>query len=71
MYEAFEDRLAVNEPVLSKVLDCRREIAKLLGYQTWADYATEIKMVKTAKGVEQVRPWFLIPAFQCVPNICA
>ena len=54
MYEAFEDRLAINEPVLSKVLDCRREIAELLGYQTWADYATEIKMVKTAKGVEQV-----------------
>ncbi|KAJ8501920.1 hypothetical protein ONZ51_g322 [Trametes cubensis] len=53
MYEAFEDRLAVNEPVLSKVLDCRREIAELLGYRTWADYATEIKMVKTAKGVKQ------------------
>ncbi|KAH9891674.1 Metalloprotease [Cubamyces lactineus] len=53
MYEAFEDRLAVNVPVLSAVLDRRREIAKLLGYQTWADYATEIKMVKTAKGVEQ------------------
>ncbi|KAI8969619.1 Metalloprotease [Trametes punicea] len=53
IYEAFENRLAVNVPVLSKVLDLRRRIAKLLGYQTWADYATEVKMVKTAKGVEQ------------------
>ena len=66
MYEAFEDRLAVNVPVLSAVLDRRREIAKLLGYQTWADYATEIKMVKTAKGVEQVQPACLVHIFHCV-----
>ncbi|CDO71484.1 hypothetical protein BN946_scf184909.g78 [Trametes cinnabarina] len=52
LYEAFEYRLAVNVPVIDKVLDLRRQIAKLLGYKTWADYATEVKMVKTAQGVE-------------------
>ena len=50
-YEAYESRLAVNVPVFSKMLDVRRRIAELLGYNTWADYATEDKMVKSAKGV--------------------
>ncbi|OSD07237.1 Metalloprotease [Trametes coccinea BRFM310] len=52
LYEAFENRVAVNVPVLDKVLDLRRQIATLLGYETWADYATEVKLVKTAQGVE-------------------
>lgn len=33
------------------MLVLRRNIAALLGYDTWADYATEVKMVKNAKGV--------------------
>ncbi|KAF8650117.1 hypothetical protein AX16_005354 [Volvariella volvacea WC 439] len=49
--EGHEGRLAVNVPLLSKALDLRRRIAKLLGYKTWADYITEIKMVKNAQGV--------------------
>ena len=40
---------------MSKFLDLRRQIAKLLGYPTWADYITEVKMVKNAKGVKEVR----------------
>lgn len=48
---AFESRLAVNVPVLDAVLATRRKIAKLLQYETWADYSTEVKMVKNAKNV--------------------
>ncbi|KAI0822328.1 metallopeptidase MepB [Trametes gibbosa] len=50
-YEGFEGRLAVNEPILKKILGLRREIADLLGYASWADYVTEVKMVKSAEGV--------------------
>ncbi|PFH53956.1 hypothetical protein AMATHDRAFT_38385 [Amanita thiersii Skay4041] len=50
-YEGFESRLEVNVPLLDKALELRRKIAKLLKYDTWADYITEIKMVKSAKGV--------------------
>ena len=39
---------------MAKFLDLRRQIAKLLEYPTWADYVTEVKMVKNAKGVEEV-----------------
>jgi thimet oligopeptidase len=43
------DNLAreVNIPLLQKVLALRDTIAKKLGYQTYADYATETKMVKS------------------------
>ena len=42
------DNLARNEnlPLLEKILPLRDDIAKKLGYKTWADYQTEIKMVK-------------------------
>jgi len=47
-----EGRLAINTPILAKALDIRRQIAKLLGYPTYADYITEIKMIKNARGVQ-------------------
>ena len=50
-YEANERRLEVNVPVFSKMLTLRRKIASLLGYDSWADYATEVRMVKSAQGV--------------------
>ena len=40
---------------MEKFLGLRRKIAKLLGYPTWADYITEVKMAKSAKGVKEVR----------------
>ncbi|KZV96756.1 zincin [Exidia glandulosa HHB12029] len=48
---ARESRLAVNAPVLDSVLAVRRKIAKLLSYDTWADYSTEVKMSKNSKVV--------------------
>ncbi|KAG5642147.1 hypothetical protein DXG03_003551 [Asterophora parasitica] len=56
--EGHETRLEINVPILSKALDLRRQIAKLLGYNTWyehvalADYVTEEKMIKSGKGVD-------------------
>ena len=37
-----------NVPLLEKILPLRDDIARKLGYQTWADYQTEVKMVKNA-----------------------
>ena len=54
MFEQSDSRLSINEPLLSKAVDLRRKIAGLLGYETWADYVTEVKMVKSAKGVKEV-----------------
>jgi len=51
-FEAYESRLSINVPVLDKVLELRRKIADLLGYPTWADYVTEVKMAKNAKTVK-------------------
>jgi len=44
------DNLArdVNIPLLEKILVLRDSIAKKLRYKTWADYITEVKMVKNA-----------------------
>ncbi|KAJ7601172.1 hypothetical protein C8J56DRAFT_912335 [Mycena floridula] len=52
-HEGHESRLAQNVPLLSKALDLRRQIAKLLEYETWADYVTEPKMIKNAAGVSK------------------
>ncbi len=42
------DNLARKEniPLLEKILPLRDDTAKKLGYKTWADYQTEVKMVK-------------------------
>src|SRR5207302_4286965 len=39
---------AENIPLLEKVLPLRDDIAHKLGYNTWADYETEVKMVNNA-----------------------
>jgi thimet oligopeptidase len=38
-----------NTPLLERILPLRDDVAKRLGYKTWADYRTEVKMVKNAK----------------------
>ncbi len=40
---------AENIPLLEKILPLRDDIAKKLGYKNWADYSTEVKMVKNAQ----------------------
>ncbi|KAE9386902.1 zincin [Gymnopus androsaceus JB14] len=60
-FEGYESRLEVNVPLLSKALGIRRQLASLLGYKTWADYITEVKMIKNGKGFlddleEKLRP---------------
>jgi Zn-dependent oligopeptidase len=37
-----------NMPLLAEATELRREIAELLGYETWADYAMEVKMADPA-----------------------
>lgn len=51
-YDAHESRLAINVPLLERALDLRRRIASILGYKTWADYVTEVKMVKTGDAAQ-------------------
>lgn len=55
-YESFEARLELNAPLLDRALELRRNIATQLGYKTWADYVTEVKMVKSGDNVEKARP---------------
>jgi thimet oligopeptidase len=48
----FDSRAAdKNLSILDRVLALRNEKAKLLGYETWADYAIEPRMAKTAHTV--------------------
>ncbi|EGN98007.1 hypothetical protein SERLA73DRAFT_109304 [Serpula lacrymans var. lacrymans S7.3] len=52
-HEVFEARLEINVPLLERALELRRRIAAIMQYPTWADYITEVKMVKSAKGAEE------------------
>ncbi|MBX3183130.1 MAG: Zn-dependent oligopeptidase [Polyangiaceae bacterium] len=48
----FDSRAAKeNVPILEKVLTLREQKAKLLGYDTWADYSVEPRMAKSAARV--------------------
>jgi thimet oligopeptidase len=42
-----------NVPLLNQMLTLRNKIALRLGYKSWADYQTEIKMAKNAVGAEK------------------
>jgi thimet oligopeptidase len=42
---------ADNIPLLQKILPMRDDVAKKLGYKTWADYEIEVKMAKNAATV--------------------
>lgn len=52
MYAGMEDRLKVNVPVLDDILRLRRESAALLGYETWASYVLEDRMIKSASAAK-------------------
>lgn len=68
--EGYEDRLKQNVPLLEKALDLRRRIAAMLGYDTWADYVTEVKMVKSGKNAENVSDEQIFD-YPCRTNIYA
>jgi thimet oligopeptidase len=52
LYKKFENRAAdTNIAILDRILALRHEKAKLLGYDSWADYMLEPRMAKDAKTV--------------------
>ncbi|PVG02273.1 zincin [Serendipita vermifera] len=53
MFAGMEDRLKINKPVLDEILELRRKCAELLGYETWAAYVLEDRMIKSADAAKQ------------------
>jgi Zn-dependent oligopeptidase len=52
MYVEYNNRAyPTNTEVLDRMLARRADLARLVGYRSWSDYATADKMVGTAKGV--------------------
>ncbi|MCU0858082.1 MAG: Zn-dependent oligopeptidase [Pontiellaceae bacterium] len=52
LYKEFKNRgYPKNEQILKDILIKRHELANLLGYNNYADYVTETKMVKTPKTI--------------------
>lgn len=54
-----------NIALLDRAVEIRREIAALLGYDSWADYVTELKMVKRGANVVEVYPIVLFAKVGC------
>ena len=53
LYVAFRQRgYPANEPVLLQLLEKRQELAKALGYASWADYITADKMIGSANAAQ-------------------
>jgi len=50
MHESHESRVPRDMAVLDSLLSKRFRVARILGYDTWADYITEDKMIGTAKA---------------------
>ncbi|AYV77099.1 MAG: hypothetical protein Barrevirus12_8 [Barrevirus sp.] len=51
MYLAFNNRCSLtNTPLFEKAVNLRNEIAKKLGYNTFADFKTEVRIVKTGQN---------------------
>ncbi|KAB5588390.1 Metallopeptidase MepB [Ceratobasidium theobromae] len=46
-----ENRLEINLPLLDRAIELRRQCAAILGYNNWADFVEEEKMIKTSKAV--------------------
>ncbi|MCZ6793256.1 MAG: Zn-dependent oligopeptidase [Planctomycetota bacterium] len=52
LYREFRRRAyPQNLPVLDKILERRYELATLLGYSNWADYAVEDKMINNSRAI--------------------
>ena len=54
LYTLFRDRgYPANDAVLLEILSVRWQLAQLLGYDNYADYVTEDKMIKSAENAQQ------------------
>jgi thimet oligopeptidase len=54
LYTKFRKRgVPKNECVLLELLEKRHELARLLGYDTWAEYITEDKMIQSARAAAE------------------
>ena len=51
--ERFNLARAENVPLLEQILALRHTIAQKLGYKTWADYITEVRMAKTGETAKK------------------
>jgi thimet oligopeptidase len=51
MKEFLNRAYPANIPVLDKMIEKRYELAQLLGFKTWAEYATKDKMIENDKNV--------------------
>ena len=69
VFESNDSKTAINVPILTRILDLRRQIAALLGYETWADYAIENQMAKNSRNVLKVSPYIYYP-FLSLVNRC-
>ena len=53
LYKEFRNRgWPANDEVLKEMIEKRTELANFLGYKTWADYATEDKMIKNSQAAQ-------------------
>lgn len=43
----------VNEPLLRELFELRQELANLVGYDTWADYDVDVKMIKRGAAIPE------------------
>lgn len=68
IYLAFNSRCSEeNLPILTKVVQLRQQLAKLLGYESHVDYMAELRMIKSGKNIrrflddmfERFKPLFL------------
>ncbi len=53
MHESMNRGYPANMAVLDSLLSKRFRVARILGYDTWADYITEDKMIGTAKAASE------------------
>lgn len=51
-----------NTEIVKKIVDLRIRIAKLLGYDTYADYALEVRMAKNPETVEKFIEGLIVPS---------
>jgi thimet oligopeptidase len=51
-YKFFNRAVEANKPLLEEVLRLRRRVAELLGYESWAAFALEVKMAAEPRRVD-------------------